>query len=214
MKSLFNKYIWLQLILSILLLFGGTITIVFAFIGKQNILEDGLNIITAVILFLFGGFAILASFAFESEKAFTNGLLYGSGCIALGVFLCTRDLVLLNYIVMLLSIFFIVIGTIEVLKGIILIIKKVKLLIIILTFVFATIFIAGGILALIYRENIKIAFCVIAGALLFIAGVYELVVGIRAMIAQSKAKPKKNTRKITKKEEKQEIKEIDYTTEK
>ena len=113
MKSLFTKYVWLQLILSILLLFGGALIVVFAVLGKQNILEEGLNIIVAVILFLFGFFAILASFAFESDRVFTNGLLYGSACIALGVFLCIRELVLLNYLVMLLAIFFIVIGAVE-----------------------------------------------------------------------------------------------------
>ena len=99
MKSLFKKYVWLQLILSILLLFGGALIIAFAATNKQNILEDALNIIAAVILFLFGLFAILTSFIFESNKLFTNGLLYGSACIALGVFLCTRELVLLNYLV-------------------------------------------------------------------------------------------------------------------
>ena len=56
MKSLFNKYIWLQLILSILLLFGGALVVAFAIKDDKNILEDGLNIIAAVILFLFGGF--------------------------------------------------------------------------------------------------------------------------------------------------------------
>ena len=78
MKSLFNKYIWLQLILSILLLFGGTIIVVFAINGKEDILKDALNIVAAVILFLFGAFAILASFVFETKKYVTNGLLTNS----------------------------------------------------------------------------------------------------------------------------------------
>ena len=126
MKSLFKKYVWLQLILSILLLFGGALIIAFAATNKQNILEDALNIIAAVILFLFGLFAILTSFIFEPNKIFTNGLLYGSACIALGVFLCTRELVLLNYLVYLLAIFFIVVGSIELINGILLVIKKDK----------------------------------------------------------------------------------------
>ena len=53
MKSLFKKYIWLQLILSILLLFGGALIIAFAATNKQNILEDALNIIAAVGTFSF-----------------------------------------------------------------------------------------------------------------------------------------------------------------
>ena len=189
MKSLFKKYVWLQLILSILLLFGGALIIAFAATNKQNILEDALNIIAAVILFLFGLFAILTSFIFESNKLFTNGLLYGSACIALGVFLCTRELVLLNYLVYLLAIFFIVVGAIELVNGILLIAKKEKrILFIILSFVAAALFITGGILAIVYRSNVKIAFCIIAGALLFVAGVYELIFGIREMIEQNKNK--------------------------
>ena len=54
MKSLFSKYIWLKLILAVLLLFGGALIIVFAVLGKANVLQSGLNIIAAVILFLFG----------------------------------------------------------------------------------------------------------------------------------------------------------------
>ena len=213
MKSLFKKYIWLQLILSILLLFGGTLIIVFAATGKQNILQDGLNIIAAVIFFLFGLFAILTSFIFEPNKVFTYGLLYGSACIAMGVFLCTRELVLLNYLVYLLAIFFIVIGAIELINGILLVVRKSKVIwMIVLSFVLAALFIAGGILALIYRENVKIAFCIVAGILLFAAGVYELIFGIKEMIDQNKNRGERKSRKSKKKETKQEeVEELDYT---
>ena len=213
MKDLFKKYIWLQLILSILLLFGGALIIVFAATGKQNILEDGLNVIAAVILFLFGLFAILTSFIFERNKVFTYGLLYGSACIALGVFLCIRELVLLNYLVYLLAIFFIVIGTVELINGIILIASKNKNVpMIVISFVAAVLFITGGILALIYRNNVKIAFCIIAGILLFAAGVYELIFGIKELVDQNKNRGEKKPRKAKKKEPRQEeVKELDYT---
>ncbi len=215
MKSLFSKYIWLQLILSILLLFGGALIIAFAIMGKQNVLEDGLNIISAVILFLFGGFAILATLVFEQDKFFTNGLLYGSACIALGVFLCTKELILLNYLVYLLAIFFIVIGGIELIKAIILIAKKEKrVAAIVITFVVAAIFIAAGILALIFRDNVKIAFCIVAGALLFLAGAFELFFGVRAMISANSNNRKKKEKKkeeVVVENNDGEVKELDYT---
>ena len=216
MKSLFKKYVWLQLILSILLLFGGALIIAFAAANKPNILEDALNIIAAVILFLFGLFAILTSFLFEPNKLFTNGLLYGSISIALGVFLCVRELVLLNYLVLLLGVFFIVAGTVELVNGVIFIAKKEKkVLYIVIAFVAAVLFITGGILAIVYRGNVKIAFCIIAGVLLFAAGVYELIFGIREMVEQNKNKEKKPARKAKKKEpepvKQEEIKELDYT---
>ena len=218
MKSLFTKYIWLQLILSILLLFGGALIVAFAIIN-QEILEDGLNIIAAIILFLFGAFAILASFAFEPDKIFTNGILYGSASIALGVFLCIKEIILVNYLVYLLAIFFIATGTIELIKAIVLLVKKNKnTLGIILTFIVAAIFIAGGILALIFNEAVRTAFCIVAGVLVFFVGGYLLATGIMSMVAQSKNKaPEKKERKEKrpKKEKKQqeEIKELDYTKE-
>ena len=213
MKSLFKKYVWLQLILSILLLFGGTLIIVLAATNKLNVLQEGLNIIAAVILFLFGLFAILTSFIFEPNKWFTYGLLYGSACIALGIFLCTRELVLLSYIVYLLAIFFIVIGAIELVNGILLIARKSQVIwLIAVCFAVAVLFITGGILAIIYRENVKIAFCIVAGILIFAAGVYELIFGIKEMVEQNKNKGERKPRKSKKKEQKQEeVKELDYT---
>ena len=126
MKSLFNKYVWLQLILSILLLFGGSVIIAFAINNNTEVLENALNIVIAVILFLFGLFAILTAFIFETKKYVTLSLLYGSASIALGVFLCTKELVLLNYIIYLIAIFFIIVGAVELLKAIILTIKDRK----------------------------------------------------------------------------------------
>ena len=212
MKSLFSKYIWLKLILAVLLLFGGALIIVFAVLGKANVLQSGLNIIAAVILFLFGLFAIIATFAFEVDKVFTNGLLYGSACIALGVFLCLEKIVLLEYLVWLLAIFFIVVGGVEIIKGVILLIKKYKPIVaIVVTFIVGTVFVVGGILAIIFNADIRIVFCIIAGALLFLAGVYNLFFGIKEMIAHNKTKEPKKDKEGSKKEEQEEVKELDYT---
>ena len=182
MKSLFSKYIWLKLILAVLLLFGGALIIVFAVLGKANVLQSGLNIIAAVILFLFGLFAIIAT------------------------------IVLLEYLVWLLAIFFIVVGGVEIIKGVILLIKKYKPIVaIVVTFIVGTVFVVGGILAIIFNADIRIVFCIIAGALLFLAGVYNLFFGIKEMIAHNKTKEPKKDKKGSKKEEQEEVKELDYT---
>lgn len=232
MKKLFTKFVWLQLILSILLLFGGTLTIIFAIQNNKENFANALNIIAAVILFLFGGFAILASFIFERKSPVTYGIIYGSASIALGVFLCMKKVILLEYLVYLLAIFFIVMGAIELIKSIIMTVKvKPKVYILIIAYAVSAILIAGGILSLIFKNNVEIAFCVIAGVLLFLLGVYELVEGVREMIRQVKGAPanpeKKKNDKAEKKQEKTkeqpveedkpietEIKEIDYTTNK
>ena len=217
MKSLFSKYVWLRLILSILLLFAGTLIIIFALSKKQNILQEGLDIIAATILFLFGLFAIISSFFFESNKAITNGLLYGSACIAIGVFLCTDRFHLLPYVVLLLSIFFVVIGSVELIKGILMIAQKFKnTTYIILTFVFAAIFITGGILAICYQGKATTTLCVIGGVLLVVSGAYQMITGIREMSARNSRSRQGGNKPVKKaspkKESKKEVKEIDYTS--
>ena len=213
MKSLFSKYVWLRFILSISLLFAGTLIIIFAATNKGNILQDGLDIIAATILFLFGLFAIISSFFFESNSAITNGLLYGSACIALGIFLCTDKFHLLPYVVLLLSIFFVVIGSVELIKGILMIAQKFKnVTYIILTFVFAALFITGGILAICNQGKATTALCIIGGILLVACGAYQMVVGIKVMSAKKGNRNNKPARKSApKKESQKEVKEIDYT---
>ncbi len=213
MKSLFSKYVWLRFILSISLLFAGTLIIIFAATNKGSILQDGLDIIAATILFLFGLFAIISSFFFESNSAITNGLLYGSACIALGIFLCTDKFHLLPYVVLLLSIFFVVIGSVELIKGILMIAQKFKnVTYIILTFVFAVLFITGGILAICNQGKATTALCIIGGILLVACGAYQMVVGIKVMSAKKGNRSNKPARRSApKKESQKEVKEIDYT---
>ena len=228
MKSLFNKYVWLQLILSILLLFGGSVIIAFAINNDTKVLENALNIVIAVILFLFGLFAILTAFIFETKKYVTLSLLYGSASIALGVFLCTKELVLLNYIIYLIAIFMIVVGAVELLKAIILTVKDRKqLTLIIISYTIAVLFITAGILAIVFRDKIKdvlnIVTCILAGVLLLLAGGWELYLGIKALVSKNKngaSKEKKKSKKddqvvATQQEQpKEDIKEIDYTSNK
>lgn len=225
MKSLFNKFIWLQFILSVLLLFAGALIIAFAIKdGGGSILEKGLNIIFAIILFIFGLFAIVASFAFEPNRIITNGIIYGSGSIAMGVFLCTDQFEILNYLVYLLAIFFIVIGAIEIIKALILLIKKAeKLFILIISLIIGAIFIAGGILSIVFAQDVKIIFCYIAAALLILIGLYLLVTGVIYLIGgikgnkgnkpAKKEKEKKNKEKPVDEEVEYEApQELDYSS--
>ena len=209
MKKLFSKFVWLQLILSILLLFGGTLVIVFA-VKDETVLKQALNIIVAVIMFIFGGFAILTTFLFERKSAISYALIYGSAAIALGVFLCINNekgLYILDYLVYMLSIFFIVIGAIELIKAIVMTVKvKPAVWVLILAYLFSVVFIAGGILSLVFADKVQTVFCFIAGALLFLLGVYELVEGVKEMIAQIRANPDKQVKqKPSKKDKKQGI---------
>ena len=226
MKSLFNKYIWLQFILSVLLLFAGALIIAFAIKDGEEgtILIKGLNIIVAIILYLFGLFAIVASFAFEPNKVITNGIIYGSASIAMGVFLCTDKLIILDYLVYLLAIFFIVIGAIEIIKALILLFKKAeKLFILVISLIIGALFIAGGILSIIFSDKVRIVFCYIAAVLLILIGLYLLVTGVIYLIGgikgnkgnkpAKKEKEKKNKEKPVDEEVEYEApQELDYSS--
>ena len=222
MKSLFNKYIWLQFILSVLLLFAGALIIAFSIKdfetikegGQPIIISRGLDIIFAVIMFLFGLFAIVASFAFEPNKVITNGIIYGSASIAMGVFLCTDKFEILEYLVYLLAIFFIVIGTIEIIKAIILLVKKAgKLPLLIVSIVIGAIFIGGGIVSLIFADQVGIIFCFIAAVLLILIGLYLLVTGVMALIGGIKGKGDKPAKKEKEKKQKEKEKQFDEEVE-
>ena len=133
---------------------------------------------------------------------------------------------LLDYIIYLIAIFLIVVGTIQLFKAILLTVKKQKdqLALIIITYVLAVLFIAAGILAIIFRGNLKtglnIAASIIVGVLLLVAGGYELYLGIKAIVGKNKTNaPKVKNNKKHKKEEpapeevkREEIKELDYTS--
>ena len=216
MKSLFNKYIWLQFILSVLLLFAGALIVAFSIKDgdEGTILIKGLNIIVAIILYLFGLFAIVASFAFEPNKVITNGIVYGSASIALGIFLCTDRLIILDYLVYLLAIFFIVIGAIEIIKAIILLVKKAeKLVILIISMIFGAIFIAGGILSIIFSDKVRIVFCFIAALILIAIGLWLLITGIMTLIGGIKGKSNKPVKKEKEKKSKQKENQFDEEVE-
>ena len=187
MKSLFNRYAWLQLILSALLILGGATIIIFALNGNQDVLADALNITIAVILFLFGGFAILASFIIGAKKIISLGLIYGSFSIALGIFLCAKELVLLEHLVYLLSVFLIVFGAVELVKAVISTIFRLQsVVVLVFTYLISVIFIVGGILSVIYRQNITQVFCVAAGAMIALVGVFLAVLGVKILIENNK----------------------------
>ena len=216
MKSLFTKYIWLQFILSVLLLFAGALIVAFSIKDgdEGTILVKGLNIIVAIILYLFGLFAIVASFAFEPNKVITNGIVYGSASIALGIFLCTDRLIILDYLVYLLAIFFIVIGAIEIIKAIILLVKKAeKLVILIISMIFGAIFIAGGILSIIFSDKVRIVFCFIAALILIAIGLWLLITGIMTLIGGIKGKSNKPVKKEKEKKSKQKENQFDEEVE-
>ena len=98
---------------------------------------------------------------------------------------------------------------------------------IIISYVIAVLFITAGILAIVFRDKIKdvlnIVTCILAGVLLLLAGGWELYLGIKALVSKNKngaSKEKKKSKKddqvvATQQEQpKEDIKEIDYTSNK
>ena len=189
MKKLFTKYAWLQILFAVLLIVGGVVVIVIAANNKENVLADALCITVAIILFLFGGISIFASFFIDYKKIISLGIIYGSLSIACGILLCgyTSHMDLLNYLVFVLSIFMIVFGAAELIKALVSTILRLQnLFVLIMTYVLAALFITGGILSIVFQSNITTVFCIGAGVMLIIAGILLLIFGIKILITANK----------------------------
>ena len=195
MKKLFTKYAWLQILLAVLLIGGGIAVIIIAANNKENVLADALCITTAVIFFIFGGIAILASFIVDYKKIVSLGIMYGSLSIACGILLCSyaSHMDLLNYLVYVLSIFMIVFGAVELIKALVsTIIRQQSLFVLIMTYVVAVLFITGGILSLVFRADITTVFCIGAGVVLIVVGILLLILGVKILISANKKRPQQN----------------------
>ena len=116
--------------------------------------------------------------------------------------------------VYLLAIFFIVIGAIEIIKAIILLVKKAeKLVILIISMIFGAIFIAGGILSIIFSDKVRIVFCFIAALILIAIGLWLLITGIMTLIGGIKGKSNKPVKKEKEKKSKQKENQFDEEVE-
>ena len=180
MKSLFKRYIWLQIIYGVLLAAVGITTIILAFVNGE-IIDRTLSIIIAVALFLFAVIMIVSSMLSETKEMFSLSLIYASLFIALGVVLLVNPSLISTIIVIMLAVFIIAYGAVCLVKGIVSIFYRMAWYWIALLFLLGAIGITGGILALCYPGIAFTVTFVVLGIGLAALGIYEIVLAIIAM---------------------------------
>ena len=127
MKSLFKKYIWLQIIYGVLLACVGIATVVLAFVNG-SLLDKTLSIIIAIALFIFAAIMFFSSLFAETKSIFSAALIYGSLFVALGVVLLVNPYLISTIFVTMLAVFIIALGAICLFKAAILIFFRTELL--------------------------------------------------------------------------------------
>ena len=180
MKSLFEKFPWMQIVLGVLLAAVGITTVVLAFVNG-SIIDRTLSIIIAVALFVFAAIMFFSSLFAETKSIFSIALIYGSLFVALGVVLLVHPYLISTIFVTMLAVFLIAYGAVMLFKGATLIYFRAVWYWIALLFLLGTVGIVGGILALCYPGVAFTMTFVILGVALVALGVYEIVMGILAM---------------------------------
>lgn len=181
MGKLFEKYKWLTLCAGIILLIASVLVITISIVNVES-LSKALSIIVAVFLFIFGGIMILSSLIEERSVFFSSPLAYGAVLIAVGVVLCILPMLLESFIVYFIAVFAIAFGVIEIVKGIALIVNRVKPIWFILCFIIAAVALGFGITALVIdmADVLKIVY-IFVGVILGAFGLVETIYGIKLM---------------------------------
>lgn len=190
MKSLFKKYIWLQIIYGVLLACVGIATVVLAFVNG-SLLDKTLSIIIAIALFIFAAIMFFSSLFAETKTIFSAALIYGSLFVALGVVLLVNPYLISTIFVTMLAVFIIALGAICLFKAAILIFFRMKWYYPAILFALGTIGIVGGILALCYPGVAFTVTFVILGIGLVALGAYEIIIAILAMKSGNKSAEEK-----------------------
>lgn len=182
MKSLFDKFQWLRLVLSIAILIVGIVTIIVG-LNEPTSITRTICIIWAVFCFFFGGFSVISELVANPRSPFLNYLITGAVVIGIGIFLCFEEasLIINTIVSVALPWILVSLGSVILLKGVVLISSRAKGTITVLCIIAGVVLLTLGIVFWITRNDITRVIYAIAGALLTAWGLYSLVTAIVLM---------------------------------
>ena len=191
MKSLFEKYKWLQIVVGIVLLAAGIVTIVLA-VNNVSTMARVLGIIVAVCCFLYAAMLITANFIKNPRTPFPQEALFAGIAIGVGVTLCIGEVAeaLQTYAIYLLGCGLIALGAIAIIKSIVIICYKDPIQNWLIMIICGVIALVGGILLLCYISEMQVIINVIIGVVIAALGVLEIILGIIALSKNSKGQKK------------------------
>lgn len=191
MKSLFEKYKWLQIVVGVVLLTAGIVAIILA-INNISAMARVIGIIVAICCFLYAGMLITASFIKNPRTPFPQEVLFAGIAIGIGATLCIGTVAeaLATYATYLLGCGLIALGAIAIIKSIIIICYKDPVQNWLIMIICGVIALVGGILLLCYINELTVAINVVIGVIIAALGVLEIVLGIIAISKNSKGNKK------------------------
>ena len=174
MNDLFKRYKWAGILLGVLLVAAGVLTIVFAFVGKDN-LNFLLSLVIAITLFVVGASYLVAGCMASLNNFYTSLFLYGGVAIAIGVILLVNNSIAPSVMTYTLSILLLTFGAVYLVRAILYIVAKSETKIIIFALCLAIACIALGIISLVFKGTMLTFIYVVFGVLLLGAGVIQVI---------------------------------------
>ena len=179
MKTLFQKYKWLRIVLGATLLCAGVLTIILQATGVGTI-ETIISVILAVFCFIYGALIIATSLIKNPRTPFPMEIFIGGLFIGAGITLIIPGVItsIALLIVYLIACGVLTLGVLALVKAIIIICYKDPIQNWIVMLLCSLIGITGGILMLCFRTEVLASVNYVIGAAIAVLGVVEIVYGI------------------------------------
>lgn len=192
MKSLFEKYTWLRIVAGIVLLLAGVLAVVLSITCDENVIARVIGIIVAICCFIYAAMLITASFIKNPRTPFPQEVLIAGIAIGVGITLCIGEVAenLAKYATYLLACGLISLGTIAIIKSIVIICYKDPVQNWLIMIICGTIALVGGILLLCFRSELTMAINIVIGCVIAALGILEIILGISFISKNKKSKKK------------------------
>ena len=175
MNTLFSKYKWLRYAIGAFIVALGVAIIILALTATSKV-DKIVNIVLASAFILVGSIFLFSNLIGDTHKVFTLPAVIGIGGISLGVALLVLRYHLssappVEFIVYLLAIIMLAVGTFALFKGITFIVYKEKVILIVLMFILTAVTVTLGILAIVNAGKLIEAAYIVLGVILVVFGV-------------------------------------------
>ena len=178
MKNLIQRFKWIGILFAVLLMIAGVLVIVFTIVNIKDV-NLALSLVVATLLFIIGAVYITAGIMTPLSKYFDPGYVLGAIAIAIGVVCLVKQEIVPNLLVYIIAITLITLGVVYLIRGILLIINRMRPTDIALAILIAVILLTAGILCLCFQGKILMVIYIIGGTLLIAGGVMMLIYTLR-----------------------------------
>lgn len=187
MKTLFEKYKWLRIVLGATLLIAGVLTVIFQANGIGTI-ETIISIILAIICFLYGTLLIVTSLVRNTRTPFPLEIFIGGVFIGIGVTFLLPGVIssIALLIVYLVACGLIAVGALALVKAIIIICYKDPVQNWLFLLIAGAIALTGGILMLCYSDQVMKSVNYVIGVSIAVLGLFEIIYGVIVICKKKK----------------------------